>query len=154
MAVLLGGKLRQVGEPRQVFQAPADPEVAAFVGVETVLPGVVTGEAGGLVQVALNGLKAEAVGPASTGRAVYLCLRPEDITLWPAGGAPQSSSGNCFRGRVTRLISQGALVQVTVDCGVPLVALVTRTYAYDMGLEPGMEVVAAFKPSAAHLILR
>jgi len=154
VAVLLNGKLRQVGEPRQVFQAPADPEVAAFVGVETVLPGVATGEAGGLVQVALDSLKAEAVGPASTGRAVYLCLRPEDITLTPAGNEPHSSAGNCFRGRVTRLMPQGALVRVSMDCGVPLVALVTRASAYEMALAPGVEVVAAFKPSAAHLIPR
>jgi molybdopterin-binding protein len=154
VAVLLAGNLRQVGEPRQVFSAPADPEVAAFVGVETVLPGRVTGQADGLVLVDLNGAQAEAVGQAATGRAVYLCLRPEDITLWPAGDVPASSARNRLKGRITRLAPQGALVRVTVDCGLPLVALVTRPSAREMGLEPGLEVAASFKASAAHLILR
>jgi tungstate transport system ATP-binding protein len=159
VAVLLAGNLRQVGEPRQVFSEPADPEVAAFVGVETVLPGRVTGQADGLVQLdldsALTGaVGMTAVGQAATGRAVYLCLRPEDITLWPAGDVPASSARNRLKGRITRLAPQGALVRVTVDCGLPLVALVTRPSAREMGLEPGLEVAASFKASAAHLILR
>jgi tungstate transport system ATP-binding protein len=154
VAVLLAGDLRQVGRPAEVFSAPADPEVAAFVGVETVLPGRVTGAKDGLVQVALDGMQAEAVGQAAVGRAVYLCLRPEDITLWPAGNVPASSARNRLKGRITRLMPQGALVRVTVDCGLPLVALVTRSSAREMGLEPGLEVAASFKASAAHLILR
>ena len=160
VAVLLAGGLRQVGEPRQVFSEPADAEVAAFVGVETVLPGRVTGAADGLVLVDLNGaqadvvLTASAVGEAAPGRLVYLCLRPEDITLWTAGDVPPSSARNRLQGRITRLAPQGVLVRVTVDCGLPLVALVTRSSAREMALEPGLEVAASFKASAAHLILR
>lgn len=154
VAVLLAGDLRQVGRPADVFSAPADPEVAAFVGVETVLPGQVTGVEDGLVQIAVSGMQAEVVGQAAVGRAVYLCLRPEDITLWPAGNVPTSSARNHLKGRITRLTPQGALVRVTVDCGLPLVALVTRSSAREMGLEPGQSVTASFKASAAHLILR
>ncbi|HEY6072510.1 MAG TPA: ATP-binding cassette domain-containing protein, partial [Anaerolineales bacterium] len=32
LAVILHGRLCQVGEPRQVFESPASPEVAAFLG--------------------------------------------------------------------------------------------------------------------------
>ena len=154
VAVLLAGDLRQVGEPGEVFTAPSDSEVAAFVGVETILAGRVTGEVDGLVQVSLNGRRAEAVGQAPAGRAVYLCLRPEDITLWPAGEVPVSSARNRLQGRITRLTPQGALVRVTVDCGFPVVALVTRSSAREMDLQAGKEVTASFKASAAHLISR
>jgi tungstate transport system ATP-binding protein len=154
VAVLLGGELRQLGEPGEVFAAPADPEVAAFVGVETILPGRVSGGADGLVQVALDGTQAEALGQAPVGRAVYLCLRPEDITLWPAGAAPVSSARNRLSGHITRLTPQGALVRVVIDCGYPVVALVTRSSCQEMGLLAGQEVSATFKASAAHLILR
>ncbi len=155
VAVLLAGELRQVGNPAEVFSAPADPEVAAFVGVETILPGRVLGEEDGLVRVlAAGGFQAEVVGRATAGRSVYLCLRPEDITLWPAGDPPASSARNHLHGRIARLVPQGALVRVTVDCGFPLVALVTRSSSREMGLEPGREVSASFKASAAHLILR
>jgi len=154
VAVLLDGELRQIGRPAEVFAAPADPEVAAFVGVETILPGQVTGARDGLVQVALDGMQAEAVGQAAIGRTVYLCLRPEDITLWPGGAVPVSSARNCLHGRITRLTMQGALVRVVVDCGFPLVALVTRSSSLELELKVGQEVAATFKASAAHLILR
>jgi molybdopterin-binding protein len=154
VAVLLGGELRQIGAPDEVFAAPADPEVAAFVGVETILPGRVTGGTDGLVQVALDGVQAEALGQAPAGRAVYMCLRPEDITLWPAGTVPVSSARNRLSGRITRLTMQGALVRVVIDCGYPVVALVTRSSCQELGLQPGQEVSASFKASAAHLILR
>jgi len=154
VAVLLGGQLRQVGQPDEVFAAPADPEVAAFVGIETILPGRVTSSKYGLVQVALDGALAEALGQAPAGRAVYLCLRPEDITLYPAGAAPVSSARNRLNGRITRLTPQGPLVRAVIDCGFPVVALVTRASSQEMGLEPGQEVAASFKASAAHLILR
>ena len=155
VAVLIGGQLRQVGQPAEVFSAPADPEVAAFVGVETILPGQVTGVQDGLVQVALDGGRAEAVGDAATGRGVYLCLRPEDITLWPGSTVPLSSARNRLQGHITRLTPQGALVRVSVDCSkMPVVALVTRSSAREMDLQPGSEVTATFKASAAHLIQR
>jgi molybdopterin-binding protein len=41
---------------------------------------------------------------------------------------------------------------VNVDCGVPLVALITRASADEMGLAVGRPVVATFKATAAHLI--
>jgi len=41
-----------------------------------------------------------------------------------------------------------------VDCGFPLMALVTRASAREMGLAEGMEVSALFKASAVHLIPR
>ena len=154
VAVLIGGQLRQSGPPDEVFNTPADPEVAAFVGVETILPGRVTGEQDGLVQVAMDGLQAEVAGSAPTGRAVYLCLRPEDVTLHPAGSVPLSSARNRLKGRITRLTPQGPLVRVTVDCGLAVVALVTRPSVRELGLAPGVEVAVTFKASAAHLIQR
>jgi molybdopterin-binding protein len=155
VAVLLAGALRQVGRPAEVFNAPSDPEVAAFVGVETILPGQVRGENDGLVQVATTGgFQAECVGRAPVGRLVYLCLRPEDITLWPAGEPPSSSARNHLHGRIIRLTPQGALTRLTIDCGFPLVALITRSSCLEMDLQPGTEVTASFKASAAHLIMR
>ncbi len=155
VAVLLAGALRQVGTPAEVFNAPSDPQVAAFVGVETILPGQVLKEEDGLVQVAVaGGFQAESIGHAPAGRLVYLCLRPEDITLWPAGDPPASSARNHLHGRISRLVPQGALVRVTIDCGFPLVALVTRSSSLEMGLQPGAEVTASFKASAVHLLSR
>ena len=160
VAVLLGGRLRQSGPPQEVFSAPADRDVAAFVGVETVLTGQVVAARNGQVSVDASGALFEAVGDLDIGRAVMLCLRPEDITLWPDGitpqreGAPASSARNRIQGRITRIIPQGPLVRVQVDCGFPLVALITRASTEDLGLVEGKTVSATFKASVIHLIPR
>jgi molybdopterin-binding protein len=154
VAVLLNGRLRQIGTSEQIFSAPADAEVAAFVGVETVIAGQVTQAQEGLLTVLAHGFTLEAVGDFNLGRQVLFCLRPEDITLWLNTGLEKGSARNQLNGKIERLIPQGPLVRVIVDCGFPLVSLVTRTSAKEMGLEEGKPVTASFKASAVHLIPR
>jgi molybdopterin-binding protein len=154
VAVLLGGRLRQIGPPEEVFNAPEDEDVAAFVGVETVIPGKVIQSTEGVLVVEAGELRLEAVGEAAPGRNVLLCLRPEDVTIWPKDGSPSSSARNRMGGRIVRSTPQGPLVRVLVDCGFPLVALVTRASARELDLSEGRPVTAAFKASAVHVITR
>ncbi len=154
VAVLLSGRLRQTGPPEKVFAAPADQEVAAFVGVETILPGkVISNHEGGLV-VDVRGRQLEAIGALDSGQEVYFCLRPEDITLWPVDDIPHSSVRNRISGKIQEFRPQGPLVQVVIDCGFPLVALITRASKEEMGLFEGQPVIVSFKASAVHLIER
>lgn len=153
MAVLAGGQLAQVGSPQDVFSAPVSTEVAALVGIETVLPGRVEESLHGLVLVRCGDKVLEAVGEMAVGRDVYVCLRPEDVTLWPAEMmAPSSSARNWLTGQVLRLSPQGALMRVTLAGEVTLVALVTRASAEALDLKPGCWVKASFKASAAHIV--
>jgi tungstate transport system ATP-binding protein len=177
VAVLLNGNLRQSGPPQQVFSAPADSDVASFVGMETVIAGQVVALRDEYMVVEADGLRLEATGisgsgqPGSSGnlpigQKVLLCLRPEDITLWP-DGAPFPNSLYSFKedtnadgvrnrlnGRVLRLIPQGPVVRVVIDCGFQLVALITRASVQEMKLVEGKAVSATFTPAAAHLIPR
>lgn len=152
VAVIIGGELRQVGKPEDIFSAPADSEIATFVGVETILPGLAVSVEEGLVTVQAGNHQLEAVGTVNPGRLVYVCLRPEDVTIWREGEMPISSARNRLAGQITNLVVQGALIRVVVDCDFPIVALVTRASAREMGLKLGQRVVVSFKASAAHLI--
>jgi len=154
VAVLLEGRLRQIGTPEAIFSAPADAEVAAFVGVETVIAGRVTQAQEGLLTIQAHGFTLEAVGDFSAGRSVLFCLRPEDVTLWAEAGMGKGSARNQLTGKITRMTLQGPLVRIIVDCGFPLVSLVTRASAKQMGLGEGQPVTATFKASAVHLIPR
>ncbi len=161
VAVLIAGRLRQVGAPEAVFSAPEDPEVARFVGVETVIPGRVVESTDGLVRLDAAGMVLEGVGEQPPGAAVYLCLRPEDITLstLSTGGPAHTSARNSLAGTITHLVPQGPLVRVVLECGpasqpFPVAALVTRASAREMDLAEGKAVQASFKASAAHLIRR
>ena len=160
VAVMLDGRLRQVGLPLEVFSAPADPEVAAFVGVETIIPGVVQSLNDGLVTIrTAQDALLEVVGESPLGAQVLVCLRPEDITLsaFSASGSaenPRSSARNLLLGRVQRLVPHGPLVRVVVDCGFPIAVLITRQSAADLSLVEGQPIQAAFKATAAHIIVR
>jgi tungstate transport system ATP-binding protein len=154
VAVLLGGVLRQVGRPQNVFTAPSDGEVAAFVGVETVIAGKVAVSQNGQVIVEANGLSLQAVGDIPIGRQVLFCLRPEDIILSISDGTSVSSARNRLSGRIIRMTPSGPLVRVVIDCGLPVVALITRGSANEMMLAEGQSVTATFKATAVHLISR
>jgi tungstate transport system ATP-binding protein len=155
VAVLIDGKLHQTGTPQEVFSAPVDAQVAAFVGVETIVPGKVIESHEGLAVVKSNGFILEGMGNIPAGRDVFLCLRPEDVTLWAVDIAqPKSSARNRLQGKITSLQSQGVLVRVVVDCGFPLVSLITHASALLLELIPGKEVMATFKATAVHLIGR
>jgi tungstate transport system ATP-binding protein len=154
VAVILGGVLRQVGRPQDVFTSPTDAEVAAFVGVETVIAGKVAACDNGQIIVEANGVNLEAVGDISVGTQVLFCLRPEDITLSISDRASGSSARNQLSGHILRMAPSGPLVRVVVDCGLPVVALITRGSAKDMKLVEGQAVIASFKATAVHLIPR
>jgi len=177
MAVVVEGQLRQCDAPERVLSAPLDGDVAAFVGAETRLPGRVVSTHEGIALVDVGQCQIEAVSAVQPGRSVLCCLRPEDVTLWSIDGrgsgtgevrrrlsgspgdsaaeAPArfvSSARNQLPGRVSRTVSQGSLMRVSIDCGIPLVASITRASAADMALEEGKKVIATFKASAVHLI--
>src|SRR5664279_455239 len=157
MAVMVAGRIRQVDPPERVLAEPLDEDVAAFVGVETRLRGRVISSEEGVAVVDVGGMHVEAVSALAPGRDVLCCLRPEDVTLWSSGSqaAPSSvasSARNQVRGRVSRMVTQGSLVRVSVDIGSTLVASITRASAADLGLVEGAAVLATFKASAVHLI--
>ncbi|MCX6055705.1 MAG: ABC transporter ATP-binding protein [Chloroflexi bacterium] len=153
VAVFFGGRLHQVDTLQNVFSRPSTAETAAFMGVETIISGIVVSHTEDLVGIQAAGCRIEAIGEVGVGTPVYVCLRPEDITLIPGHQLVESSSArNRLSCRITRLTHQGALVRVHLDAGFNLTALVTRTSANEMQLKVGQGVIAVFKTSAIHLI--
>lgn len=154
IGVIMGGHVLQVGTPEEVFTTPVDADVAQFVGVETVAPGHIIAQDDGLAAVQVRDFVVEAVSDAPVGQAVLACVRSEDVTILPDTGRGMTSARNVLRGRVTRLRPAGAQVRVTLDCGFPVTALITRRSAQELGLTVDQVVVASFKASTVHLIPR
>ncbi|MCL5256222.1 MAG: ABC transporter ATP-binding protein [Chloroflexi bacterium] len=155
IAVLIGGNICQIGTPDEVFNTPANEEVASFVGVETMVPGVVESQFEGLSVVRTSGVDVQVVGDYRPGDQVMVLLRPEDVVLSLREGPPPSSSmRNNLPGVITKLSTAGSQYKVVVDCGFPLVSLITKQSRLDMELAPGTPVRASFKASAAHVIRR
>ncbi len=156
IAVLMGGRLAQLDRPEVVFTAPADEEVARFMGIETILPGRVLSRRDGLAVVDVGGATVEGLGDLPEGAHVLVCLRPEDVTLsrGNAGAGLPTTARNHIAGRVAQLTPLGPQVRVRVDGPVTVTALITRQSRDELRLAPGDPVVATFKASAAHLLPR
>ena len=153
VAVLIGGRLRQIDETAVVFRAPVSEEVARFVGVETIVTGEVTAAERGTVVIDVAGRPLEITADAAPGERVRVAIRPEDVTLMlPHESGPPSSARNHLAGRVVHVRASTPHVHVVVDCGFSLVAAVTPRSVDELGLVPGLPVTAVFKASAPHVI--
>jgi iron(III) transport system ATP-binding protein len=107
VAVLRNGQIIQADTPRQIYQCPADPQTATFVGTANLLAGTWDGAR---VTTALgrHGIHASQQAPAPG--QVTVLIRPEQISLTP----PVSDT---IPGRVTATHYYGhdALVAVRPD---------------------------------------
>jgi len=153
MIVMVDGAVRQVAPVHEVFSLPADVEVARVVGTENVLPVTLLRRADGLAVVRAGTLELVGVDPGGLRRDAYACVRAKEIVLEEAPGAPTSAQ-NLLAAVVVRRVEEGPLVRIALDCGVPLVALVTRASAERLGLMPGRRVAALVKAPAVKLVPR
>lgn len=152
IVVLMNGQVVQTGKPKEIFDSPKSTEVAQLVGVENIISGTIRANEGGMVTVDIGGNTIEGVADYVGGEDVYVCIRPEDITL--ALSRTVSSARNSLTGQIKRIALSEPLARIEVDCGFPLVALLTRKSAEEMGLQIGRVVYASFKATAIHVIKR
>ena len=155
-AVLIDGRVRQMGPVADVFDRPIDADVARVVGVETALPGSVEHVDAGLARVRVGPHRLTAIisDPVHVGEDVYVCIRAEDISLDVGEPGAGTSPRNHVPAIVTAVVEEGALVRVTLDAGMHLTSTITRPSAAELGIAPGRAVSAVIKSTAVHLIPR
>jgi molybdopterin-binding protein len=152
MALMKDGKILQQGKPQDIFTRPASKEAADFVGVETVVEGIITKKEENLcfIKVADNIL--EAVSIYNAGDGVFVCIRPEDVVI--SRHLETTSARNHFKAKVINIEPWGLEYKLNLDCGFDLTASVTKQSIEGLDLKIGQEVFASFKATAAHLIKR
>ena len=114
VAVFSAGRLRQVAEPRRLYEAPESLFVAQFLGESNMLPGTIASVQGRECAVALSGgarVIATPVGQVSTGIAVTLALRPEKIAL----GAAAAACTNSFPAKVLEVSFLGDQLRLRLE---------------------------------------
>ena len=102
IAVMNKGRVSQLGTPQEIYDRPADPFVADFIGSSNFLEARVAGRAeGGRVTIELAGgqrLTALSGKEFSGARAVLVALRPERLALH---GSRPPGEGNFVQARIT-----------------------------------------------------
>ncbi|MFW5965452.1 MAG: TOBE domain-containing protein [Halodesulfurarchaeum sp.] len=127
---------------------------AAVASVEeTGIDGTVVGRDGELADIDTAAGTMRALAPPGVDRVV-VGVRADAVTLQAPTETPPAeatSARNRFEGTVTAVTEGEAVGHVEVDIGAEelLSVLVTATSRKRLGLEPGREVVASFKATAA-----
>jgi iron(III) transport system ATP-binding protein len=81
VAIMRDGRITQEGTPRTIYQRPADPQTAAFIGTANLLEGTWDG---GAVITALGRHDLDPGQPAPAKGQVTVMIRPEQLHLSPA----------------------------------------------------------------------
>lgn len=153
IAVMRAGHLEQLGDPEEVYEAPATPFVARFIGIANLLPARV--ERGGdryTVRLACETVVEVAPGRRAfdTGADVLCMVRPERVNLYPQG-LPAGWSG--LEVTIADLVFQGPVLRYGLRdaSGGELVAHV-ESEDRDASLRVGDRVWAGWDPAAARLL--
>jgi molybdate transport system ATP-binding protein len=154
IAIMIDGKLRQSGPVETVFDHPADADVAAAVGVETICPARVLSRNAGLVAVEIAGVQLVAVDTGGRSADVFACIRAESVTIERNSPGNPTSARNHLAARIVSVIPEGPLARVTLDCGFRLAAIVTRRSEEEMQLREGEQVTAVVKATSIRIVPR
>lgn len=133
IVLLAGGCVVQAGSPHELYDRPATPFVASFIGGANVLRGTVRA---GRAHVGSLALKAP--DGALEGAAVNAFVRPQDVRLEKAGGASGVSVA-----RVERLTRLGAQVKLSLclSTGDMMTVQLPKQEIEDLGIEMGDRVL-------------
>jgi putative spermidine/putrescine transport system ATP-binding protein len=109
VVVMSEGRIEQIGAPAEIYNFPATPFVASFVGTLNLLLAKVVDAGEG--RLAVHGQEIRAAQPVTGGRTngeVSIALRPESMELGEGGGA------NRFRGPLEDVSFLGSIVRMRV----------------------------------------
>jgi molybdopterin-binding protein len=151
IAVMIDGKIQQIGEVAEVFATPSNDTVAAIVGVSNVIDGEVIARRGALVEVEWGAHRFFALGDHQAGTKVKVLFGGEAVGVHKELMG-ESSPRNLFPGVVTEIRETGRLAEIVIDCGSTVVALITPGSLDALDLAPGSEVHVSVKATAARAV--
>ncbi|BDA84201.1 polyamine-transporting ATPase [Aureimonas sp. SA4125] len=144
VAIFDRGRIAQIGRASDVYDRPASQFVSQFIGETNLLPGTVSGRAGGDMSIDLGGLRIMAsppVAPPADAGAVVVSIRPERLAL----GEAAAGHVNRLDAMVDDVVYQGDHLRLHLSAGaLKLVARSERA-----GAAPGIGSTTAVGFAAA-----
>ena len=148
VVVMSEGRIEQIGTPAEIYNFPATPFVASFVGTLNLVAANVVEASTGRLSVAGQEVRAaKPITEARDGGTVTLALRPESIELGEAGGS------NRLSGQIEDASFLGSIVRTRVNVGAD--AAISLDTFNDPNLTPpavGEQVTISFPPEACFVV--
>ncbi|GHE58648.1 ABC transporter ATP-binding protein [Streptomyces capitiformicae] len=146
IAVMEGGNMIQIGTPHEIYERPAAPAVAAFVGRCNFLTGKVVGQDGNRHSVRLDAsgdvVRVDSERPVVVDDSVTVAVRPERLEVTAAEGAAGAN-------RLSTQVITSSYVGSRYEYDVRLGDQVVQVLSGNGGLSG--EVALVFDPSHALL---
>lgn len=143
-AVMNNGRIEQTGHVKEIFEKPASPFVADFVGMKNLFEASFHE-----TYAVVSGLKIE-IGRTVDSYSHYLAVRPEDIII--SREKFSSSMRNNYSGVITHINNQGFYYEIAVRVqDISFKGLITKGALIELDLEEGISVYVSFKASAVHV---
>jgi iron(III) transport system ATP-binding protein len=137
IAVMNGGRIEQLGTPREVYEEPRSEFVARFLGGSNIIRGRAVD--GSRVRFAGNVIECRG-GPLAAGTEVPVSIRQHDIGI----AADRSADGNAVEGVVARNVFLGATRDYIVETREGTQLRITAAPAEDFA--PGAPVWLTLPP--------
>jgi len=152
VAVMSGGALEQLGTPDEIYNHPATPFAAAFVGETNTFQGQLSEVDGSLavLETALGPLRCRNPHGLPVGAGAVAFVRPETMVF--ANGTRRE---NTLRGSVETWSFEGAFINISLktELGHDMVVRLNNSGA-GLNLEQGRRVDVTFKAENALLLAR
>ena len=143
VVVMKDGRIEQVGTPFEVYNRPATPFVASFIGSSNSLRAVAVDPSLGIVTFEGHRLVTARPFMAITGEVVRLQIRPEAISL--QNGV---ASNNHVRGTLANVMFLGSIVRLVVRTGSSELIMDMFNNPHLALPEVGAEIDVGFAPEA------
>lgn len=149
IAVMENGEVIQIDTPEEIFSHPKSEFVAKFIGIKNFIKGeLLCKENSELKAFKVNGLEISIATNEEPGKC-YLMIGIEHITV--SNQMINDSAKNHFKGTVTDIAPASLGVEVIVDIGITIIALVTKESVEKLDIKVGKEVVVNFKATACKI---
>jgi molybdopterin-binding protein len=149
IAVINEGKIIQEGTPAEVFHHPKSEFVAHFVGVKNFFPVSLVIENNTSFAVTDNNIRIRIVSEEDKVEG-FVLIRREDI--WLSNEPVETSATNNFIGRIAEVVPSSGGMDITIDIGIEIHALVTRESQGKLDLREGNNCWVHFKATAVRFI--
>ncbi|MBV2143612.1 ABC transporter ATP-binding protein [Falsochrobactrum sp. TDYN1] len=148
VAMMDGGKIQQLGTPSELYETPANLEVARFIGSPVI--NTMPANIGSNGRVEIQGHDAGIAVDLPEGSQVTIGIRPENLSIHPATRGPEM--GAALDARLRRIENLGAELLYHFDViGLEETGFVTRVQARYEGLTEGDAARLTFDPVFCHI---